>query len=122
MNKAIKAALLSALVYPGLGHYFLKKYIISMTLISAFTLPLYLLINNLISKAQYIVEQINNGQIALNINAITAALTEQTIIQPQGSNIKIYILVLVWIFSICDSYRVGQTILTYDEVAKNNKN
>ncbi len=61
MKKSMKAALLSALVYPGTGHFSLKKYTWGGIFAGTFSVPLYFMITDIISKAEQVVEQIKSG-------------------------------------------------------------
>ncbi len=109
MNKSLKAVLLSALVYPGAGHFFLKKYAMCIALVSVFSVPLFLLISEIVGKANIVVKQIENGEIPLNIAAISESLS--SIISDtyaQDLNIKIYVIAAAWLIGILDSYRVSK--------------
>ena len=48
MTKPIKAALLSALVFPGFGHLWLKKIASGITLMLSFSVALYFFIINIV--------------------------------------------------------------------------
>ncbi len=110
MEKSIKAALLSAFVYPGTGHFFLKKYTLGAAFACAFSIPLYFIISEIVTKAEQIVEQINNGEIPLDIAAISESLSSSIqSIDTQELNIKIHALAIIWIIGITDSYRIGHT-------------
>ena len=67
MNLAVKSALLSGLVYPGAGHFFLKKYAVCLVLVCAFTLPLLLILSDIVNVAQMLVEQIQIGTMPLDV-------------------------------------------------------
>ncbi len=110
MKKSVKAALLSALVYPGVGHFSLKKYAQGAVFSCAFSVPLYFLFSEIMSKAEHIAEQIQNGEIPLDIIAITEALSSSVMgVGAQELNIKMYALVFIWFVGIIDSYRLGRT-------------
>ena len=108
MKKSIKAALLSALVYPGTGHFFLKKYT-SFALISlAFTVPLYFIFSEIMTKAQHIAEQIQKGEIPFNVSAILNAVHSSTLsADTQEINVKLYLLFIIWLIAMIDAYRLG---------------
>jgi len=109
MEKSVKAALLSALVYPGAGHYFLKKNIMCVVFVIAFSVPFYFIISDLIEKAEHVVEQIENGKIPLDITAISESLTQSTVgVAAQELNVSMYLLVIIWLVGIVDSYRIGR--------------
>jgi len=64
MKKSIKAVLLSALVFPGAGHLLLKKRIIDAVLTCASLVALYLIIANMLNRAQEIADKILSGDVA----------------------------------------------------------
>jgi len=108
MKKSVKAALLSAFVYPGVGHFFLKKYALCTVFICAFSVPLYFIVSEIFTKAEQVVEQIKNGEIPLDIAAISESLSSSMAgVDSQELNIKMYLLVIIWLIGIIDSYRIG---------------
>ena len=110
MKKSIKAALLSAFVYPGVGHFFLKKYYHTAVFACAFSVPLYFIVSDIFTKAEQVVAQIKNGEIPLDIAAISESLSSSMAGDAtQELNTKVYILVIIWLISILDSYRIGFT-------------
>jgi hypothetical protein len=110
MNKSVKAALLSAFVYPGLGHFFLKKYGRFAIFSGTFSIPLYFIISDIIEKAEHIVKQIKNGEIPLNLAAISESLSSNVVAaNTQELNILLYVLVAIWGIGVIDSYRLGIT-------------
>jgi hypothetical protein len=110
MNNPMKAALLSAFIYPGMGHFFLRKYAMCVVLVSAFSVPLYFIISEVFSNVERVVEQIKNGEIQLDIAVISESISSSvTSVDAQEFNIKMYVLVIVWLVGIIDSYRLGRT-------------
>ncbi len=103
----MKAALLSALVYPGAGHLMLKKYVMSAVFFIAFSIPLYIIVSEIFKKTEQIVAEIQNGEVPLNISSIFASLSSSSLMGEL--NIMTNVLVVVWIISIIDSYRVGRS-------------
>lgn len=109
MNKSIKASLLSALLFPGAGHIFLKKYLLGTVLSASAIAALYVLIANAVVIAQQIVEKIQNGEIGLDAAAITAVMEKQ----PPGAeslliDIATLVLIVSWLIAVVDSYRLGK--------------
>jgi hypothetical protein len=111
MKKPIVAALLSALVFPGVGHIFLKKYGAGLCLFTSMSVALYFFILDVIKKVQPVIDQVKTGQLPLELNAISSALTHQNS-QVQGqSNLILYMILLLWIVAILDAYRLGRKAL-----------
>jgi len=109
MKPSTKALLLSALVFPGAGHYSLKKNLPSAIIASSALLCLYIILSKLIDKAQLIAQQIQAGEIALDVEAISAELHSHAFSGDiKQINIAFSVLIFVWLFSIVDSYRLGR--------------
>ncbi|MFT4925239.1 MAG: hypothetical protein ACI8WB_001331 [Phenylobacterium sp.] len=109
MKKATKAVLWSALLYPGAGHFILKKYPACIVLVMCFSLPLFLVISEIVDKTNQLVARITNGEILLDVAAISKAVTQMTSsTEAEGLNVKIYIMIIVWIVAILDAYRIGR--------------
>ena len=109
MTKSIKAALLSALVLPGAGHFFLKSHIRGIILTGVTVASLYFLISGVVEKALQIVEKINRGQVQLDVAAITELVSaQQTGSEMHVITIASYVLMIAWFIGIIDSYRIGR--------------
>ena len=105
----MKAAMLSAFVFPGVGHFFLKKNITGTVLSGAALVSLYVVITNAVDRALQIAEKIQRGEVQLDVAAITELVSKQ----PTGTdahllNIATAILIISWLVGIVDSYRVGR--------------
>ena len=104
----MKAALLSALVFPGAGHFFLKKHIAGIVLAGSTCASLYLLISNMMERVLQITEKIQHGQVQLDVAAITELISKQsTGNEAQLLNIATVVLIVSWLVGIVDSYIVG---------------
>ncbi len=103
------AALLSAFVFPGAGHFFLKKHITGTVLAGAAFVSLFFVISKTIERALQITEKIQRGEVQLDV----AAITELVLKQPTGTEAQLLsiasaILIISWLIGIVDSYRVGR--------------
>lgn len=111
MRKSTQALLLSALVFPGCGHFLLKKYPTAAILFVTAAAGTYFLIEQAITKAQGIAEKIQRGEVALDIDAITALVTSPATEEVAlRLSIATYALILSWIIAIVDSYRIGRSV------------
>ncbi|MGJ8692124.1 MAG: hypothetical protein ACSHW0_06545 [Thalassotalea sp.] len=108
MTKSTKAVLFSALLYPGAGHYLLKKYISAAIFALLFSVPLFLVMSDIIAKAKQVADKITRGEIPLNIDAISASLTSITGPDAQTLNYQIYFMVIIWVIAIVDTYRISR--------------
>ena len=106
MKKSIKAVMFSALLFPGAGHFFLKKYLMGTLLLTFFLVPVYLIFSEVISKTDQVIQQIQTGAIPLDIAAISEILTRT--VNYQALNYEMNALMIVWVVGIIDSYRLSR--------------
>jgi len=108
MSRAIKAALLSALLFPGLGHFFLKKYIAGTVLAGVTVAGLYIVVAQAVESALQITERIRNGEIQPDVAKLTALVSGQAAgADVQLLNMATAVLVICWVAGIVDAYRIG---------------
>jgi hypothetical protein len=108
MRKSTIAALLSAFVFPGVGHIFLKKYIPGIALVGASLAATYYLISKTVEKTLQIVDKIQSGDVQLDVTALTGLVSKQsTGTEAQLQDIAMLAIIICWLVSIVDSYRVG---------------
>lgn len=109
MNRPVKAALLSALVFPGVGHFFLRKYIFGGILAGSAFVSLYILVSTAVARAVQITDKIQSGEVELDVAAI-AELVSNHPAGPEGQLLSIATAALLtaWVIGIVDSYRVGR--------------
>jgi hypothetical protein len=108
VKKSTKAALLSAFIFPGIGHIFLKKYIAGVVLAGAAFAALYYLTSKTVEKAFQITEKIQSGEVQLDVESITELVSKQsTDTDEQQLSIATIAFIICWLAGIIDSYRVG---------------
>ena len=108
MSKSQNAVLLSAFVYPGSGHFYLKKYVQGIILAGVATASLYFLLLTTIEMAQEISDKILSGEIPVDVARIAEAILEQLASSnTQLINIATYSFIICWLISMFDSYRLG---------------
>jgi len=105
----MKAALLSAFIFPGAGHFFLKKYIRAALLACTASLMLYWIITAAVERALDIVEQIQRGEVAADVATIAELVSRQSMgADAQFLNIATAVLLVAWLAGIVDSHRLGR--------------
>ncbi len=109
MKKHTKAALLSTFVFPGVGHFLLKKHIQGAALAGTAFVSLYFLIARTIEKTLQVFEKIASGE----IQSDAASITDLVLNQSTGSEtlllrIATAALIMSWLVGIVVSYRVGR--------------
>jgi hypothetical protein len=119
MRKSLKAALFSGLVFPGSGHFVLRKYVRGALLAGISIACLYALVSIAVEIAQEISDQILSGEIPLDAARITHEVTSRS--AGDGSrlaNLSTYLLVACWLVGIVDSWRVGRLLDKSESSAK----
>ncbi len=108
MTRSTKAALLSGLIFPGVGHMVLKQYLRGSILMLSALIALSVIVTKAIKQALTIVDKINNGEIPVEAGTITELVSKSTG-GANGSILKIAALVVgaCWLIGIIDSYRLG---------------
>lgn len=108
MTPAIKAALISAFVFPGGGHLYLKQTLRGAILAAVACACLLFLMTLVYDTAQTIVAGILDGSIAPSTEAIAAAMdASQADLETKGGNIS-WLLLATWALGILDGYRLGR--------------
>jgi hypothetical protein len=108
MKKPMKAALLSALVYPGVGQLIYQAYWRALGLIIVFSVAVYCYVEEVVSKYQPLVDKVKSGEVALNSQALAVEIAKNPIIiDPQLVSTLTYVLLISWLVGIIDAYRSG---------------
>jgi hypothetical protein len=111
MHKATKAALISAFVFPGCGHFYLKSNLRGavFTLFSAGCL--YVLISFAVKIANDISERILSGDIPLDASSLMAEISSQLNgIAGEAPNIASLLFLGCWVVAIIDSFIIGRKV------------
>ena len=109
MDKSTKAVLLSALVLPGAGHVFLKKYIMAFILVGISICGVYYIMSIALSKATDIIYKIQLGEVQPDLISIMELVSKQSnITDTQSVNIATTSIIVCWVVGIVDSYRVAR--------------
>lgn len=109
MNKSLKAALFSAFILPGSGHFLLKKYLQAALLTGITVFCVWALMSTALEMAQQVSFKIQSGEIPLDVTRITDEVLKQTSTgDTQLADFATYLLLICWLVGIIDSYRVGR--------------
>jgi hypothetical protein len=108
MNKPVKAALFSALIFPGAGQLFLKKYLSAVYYALFAGVGLYLLFSNLVARAQSIIEKIERGEVSADLATISELVYQQSVTNTESLNPALIIFFVAWLVSVVEAYRVGK--------------
>jgi hypothetical protein len=110
MNTSIKAALLSALVFPGCGQLWLRRYRSGGALLAVTLLALVFVVRYAVQQATLIADKIIAGEIPLDAQVI-AQRVSAIVDNPDSSavNAAAWVIVACWLIGIVDAYRAGRS-------------
>lgn len=109
MKNSTKAAILSGLVFPGLGQIFLKQYKRAVVIILAVFGSMAIVIVKATQLALAILEKIAAKGGAIDMNTITnAAMQASADFSSLMINLGILSIILIWIIGTVDAYRIGK--------------
>jgi hypothetical protein len=108
MKRSTKAALLSGLIFPGIGHMVLKQYLRGSILMLSALLALSVIVTMATKRALTVVDSITSGEIPVEAGAIAELVSNST----SGAdgfieNTAVIVLGACWLIGIIDSYRLG---------------
>ena len=108
MKRTSKAALLSGLIFPGIGHIVLKQYLRGSVLMLSALAAFSIVVTRVFQRALTIVDRVNGGEIPVDTGAIAEMVSNST----SGAdgfieNIAVVVLMTCWLIGIIDSYRLG---------------
>ena len=107
MNKPAKAAMMSFFIYPGAGQFFLQKYLSSGIFIILFSIPFLLTLFEVFEKTNLVMKNIVENKLPLDIATLTDVFSNLVSDQAQSLDNKVLIMMIIWIVSTVDAYRVA---------------
>ena len=107
MKTAIKSALLSGLVFPGLGQISLKHHLRGIILILITLVGLSVIISIAVKGALDVLSGMQ-GQDSINMSAINSLAAASSTGGSAYYNGALLLVAGCWIFSIIDAYRLGK--------------
>lgn len=110
MKRSLKGALLSALVFPGAGQLWLKRYLRGTAFALSVSASLAVIILKAVHQALAILERAETEGGALDMAAITDAATRAAAGSGPGSNLALIALVVLWVAAVVDAYLVGRRL------------
>lgn len=111
MNQSIKAALLSALVFPGLGQITIGYKRRGWIIIALNGLLLIMIIRQIMQKAYAIIAEIQKNGASIDIESITNITTKLTGFSENiFLNTLLTLLIISWVYAIYDAYRLGKAM------------
>ncbi|GBE03396.1 MAG TPA: hypothetical protein ENH45_02540 [Nitrospirae bacterium] len=109
MKNSLKAALLSGLVFPGVGQIFLKQYKRAAVIIIAIVVSLTVVIMEATQLALAIMDKIMSEGGTIDMETISNAATQAyTTSSNQTIDLGLLSLLLFWIIATIDAYIMGK--------------
>lgn len=109
MKESVKAALWSIFIFPGSGHFYLKKPLVGALVAGMTIAALVVILAKMIERATQIADKIVAGEVPLDLAVITELVSKQPELdQSQGLEIASYALLAIWIVAAIDAYRLGR--------------
>jgi hypothetical protein len=105
---SVKAALLSGLVFPGVGHLYLKRYLRGALLAAGAAALSYFMISVALNSAFDIAGKIEGGDVPLNVESISQLVSKESQGSEDSTDIASMALLALWLIGIVDSYREGR--------------
>jgi multisubunit Na+/H+ antiporter MnhE subunit len=108
MDRSIMAALLSALVFPGAGHLYLRRMARGcIFLVPALAASIYFF-DQLVKSASAVVDQVLAGTVALDPVLIAAKLENQGGAGSPLTTLAVVVMIACWAGSIVDSFLIAR--------------
>lgn len=108
MKRPLKALLLSALIFPGIGQVSMGYVKRGWLIITINIVLLYLIINEVLQKTFQVVEEMQKSGEAINSELISKTANNMTGFSDNAYlNSLFLILIISWLFSVIDAYRCG---------------
>lgn len=115
MRRSTKAMLLSGLVFPGVGHLYLKRWIEGGVLAAAAGCSLYYIASIAVSTALDIVSQIETGVVPADPDVISQLVAQQLQASACATSLATIVLTVCWLTGIVGSYWQGRDKVALDE-------
>ena len=108
MNSAVKAALLSGFVFPGLGQMYLKRFKRGLTIMILVLLALGMIIRTVVVSALERIKAIESGGGIADMETISNLARIDS--AHGGADLKLILLFVLccWLFSVADAYKIGK--------------
>jgi hypothetical protein len=121
LKKSMKAALLSMCLFPGVGHLYLKKYVVGMLLAIGAATASYFIVSSVVQMAFEVMDKIQDGSISPDIDTIMEFVSQLSRAGEHPTSMAMMVLFICWVIGVLDSYRVGYMLERDRSVMGGNK-
>jgi TM2 domain-containing membrane protein YozV len=111
MKTAIKAALLSGFVFPGLGQIYLKRYKRGLTILILVLLALGIIIGTVTVSALESLKTIQSQGGIADMETISSLASIDSARSEIYLRLVLLFVVCCWLFSVADAYKLGKKSL-----------
>lgn len=108
MHRSTIAVLISALVFPGAGHMYLKRLGRGMLFIVPTVVALAYFLGVAADRASALVDEVMSGKTALDPVALAARLDQQSAAGSPLETICVWVMVLCWVGAMVDAYLIAR--------------
>ena len=109
MAKAITAPLLSALVFPGVGHLNVQQPYRALAFILSSVGALYFVMQTVMLVARRLVDQFMSGEIALDVTNMRELMYRvATPAEIEQGEMAVMALVVIWLIALIDAFYLGR--------------
>ncbi len=110
MKSAVKAALLSGIVFPGLGQLYLKRYKRGLAILIAVLLCLGIIIGTVVASALESLKAIERGGGIADMETVSNLARIDSVHSAIDINFILLFVLCCWVFSVVDAYRIGKSL------------
>jgi hypothetical protein len=108
VKKSTKAALFSALVFPGVGHLYLRRWLVGILLFGVAAFATYYIGTVVMDTAYSVVEKVQSGAAGSDTETIIRLVAEETSATEQATNLAKYVWLACWVVGIVGSWWQGR--------------
>ena len=109
MSQSMKSALLSALIFPGVGQIASGYKKRGWSFIGVMFVLLYLVMSKIMQQASLVIAEMQKNGTAINVEEISKLSSELVSFSDNMVlNAALLLLILTWLVSIVDAYRLGK--------------
>jgi hypothetical protein len=110
VKSAVKAALLSGIVFPGLGQLYLKRYKRGLAILIAVLLCLGIIIGTVVASALESLKAIERGGGIADMETVSNLARIDSVHSAIDINFILLFVLCCWVFSVVDAYRIGKSL------------
>lgn len=111
MKTSTKAAIYSAIVFPGAGFFIVNSKLRGFLALTVTLGCLAMVMYDAFHKAQIIANKIVSGEIPYSVNAIIRQIdSTQGMLTPQLMTIISSTIVVVWLWGVVEAFRIGKNL------------